>query len=86
MADFQWQHFRGEIILGRVRWFCQYGISYRELEEMMVERGRISTELLIYTGRRLIFLHSHGQRGETVLGQSSQRDERFGTPACDQYR
>ena len=39
MADFQWQHFRGEIILGRVRWFCQYGISYRELEEMMVERG-----------------------------------------------
>jgi transposase-like protein len=41
MADFQWQHFRGEIILDCVRWYRKYGISYRELEEMMVERGVI---------------------------------------------
>ena len=39
MADFKWRHVRGEIILGCVRWYCKYGISYRELEEMMVERG-----------------------------------------------
>ena len=39
MSDFKWRHFRGEIILWAVRWYCRYGISYRELEEMMAERG-----------------------------------------------
>ena len=52
MADFKWWHSRGEIILNWVQWYCKYGISYRELEEMMVER----TELLINTGRRLIVI------------------------------
>ena len=39
MGVFKWKHFRGEIILGCVRWYCKYGISYRDLEEMMLERG-----------------------------------------------
>lgn len=39
MNDFKWKHYRGEIILGCVRWYCKYGISYRDLEEMMIERG-----------------------------------------------
>jgi IS6 family transposase len=32
MAVFRWRHFGGEIILWAVRWYCRYGISYRELE------------------------------------------------------
>ena len=28
-----------EIILLCVRWYCKYGISYRDLTEMMQERG-----------------------------------------------
>ena len=39
MRDFKWRQFKGEIILGCVRWYCKYGISYRDLEEMMLERG-----------------------------------------------
>jgi len=39
MNDFKWRHFQGEIILHCVRWYCKYGISYRDLEEMMEERG-----------------------------------------------
>ena len=39
MSDFKWRHFQGEIILQCVRWYCKYGISYRDLEEMMEERG-----------------------------------------------
>jgi len=35
MLDFKWRHFQGEIIL----WACRYGISYRDLEQMMGERG-----------------------------------------------
>ena len=38
MNDFKWRHFKGEIILGCIRWYCN-GISYRDLEEMMLERG-----------------------------------------------
>jgi transposase-like protein len=39
MSDFKWRHFEGEIILWAVRWYCRYGISYRDLEHMMGERG-----------------------------------------------
>jgi|CXWL01.1.fsa_nt_gi transposase-like protein len=39
MTDFKWRHYQGDVILGCVRWYCKYGISYRELEEMMLERG-----------------------------------------------
>jgi transposase-like protein len=39
MSDFKWRHFEGEIILWGVRWYCRYGISYRDLEQMMGERG-----------------------------------------------
>jgi len=39
MSDFKWRHYQGGIILGCVRWYCKYGISYRDLEEMMLERG-----------------------------------------------
>ena len=38
MSDFKWRHYQGELILGCVRWYCKYGISYRELEEMLLER------------------------------------------------
>lgn len=36
---FKWRHFLPEIILLNVRWYCRYPLSYRDLEEMMAERG-----------------------------------------------
>ena len=39
MSEFKWRHFEGEIILWAVRWYCRYGISYRDLEQMMGERN-----------------------------------------------
>lgn len=39
MTDFKWRYYQGQIILSSVRWYCKYGISYRDLEEMMIERG-----------------------------------------------
>lgn len=38
-ALFKWRHFLPEIILLNVRWYCRYSLSYRDLEEMMQERG-----------------------------------------------
>ena len=39
MIDFKGSQFEKEIILWGVRWYVAYPISYRQLEEMMGERG-----------------------------------------------
>jgi len=36
---FKWRHFLPDVILLNVRWYCRYALSYRDLEEMMTERG-----------------------------------------------
>jgi len=36
---FKWKHFQSDIILLCVRWYLKYPLSYRNLEEMMAERG-----------------------------------------------
>ena len=37
--SFKWKHYAGEMILLNVRWYLKYALSYRNLQEMMVERG-----------------------------------------------
>lgn len=37
--EFRWRHFEKPIILLVVRWYLSYPLSYRDLEEMMLERG-----------------------------------------------
>src|SRR5438552_3584527 len=39
VIDFKGSHFERDIILWAVRWYVAYPISYRQLEEMMAERG-----------------------------------------------
>jgi putative transposase len=39
VVDFKGSHFEREIVLWGVRWYVAYPISYRQLEEMMGERG-----------------------------------------------
>jgi transposase-like protein len=48
MPGFKWRQFGGEVILWAVRWYCRYGISYRELEEMLGERGVTVDHTTIY--------------------------------------
>ena len=36
---FKWRHFPAEFILLCVRWYLRYPLSYRNLKEMMAERG-----------------------------------------------
>ena len=38
-SPFKWRHFEPSIILLCVRWYCRFQLSYRDLEEMMKERG-----------------------------------------------
>jgi len=54
-----------DIIIGAVRWYCKYGISYRDLEEMrMLKKGQfepwkygqgIQGEIRIITDNLLAF-------------------------------
>jgi transposase-like protein len=45
---FKWKHFQGEIILLCVRWYLRYSLSYRNLSEMMLERGLSVDHSTIY--------------------------------------
>src|ERR671915_1036185 len=47
-SPFKWRHFEGQIILLCVRWYLRYCLSYRDLEEMMVERGLKVDHTTIY--------------------------------------
>ncbi|MGH0002610.1 IS6 family transposase [Pseudovibrio ascidiaceicola] len=48
MSAFKGRHFSGEVVLWAVRWYCSYGISYCDLEQMMVERGVLVEHATIY--------------------------------------
>jgi len=37
--SFKGRHFQQEMILQSVRWYLAYALSYRDIEELMAERG-----------------------------------------------
>ncbi|KTD20041.1 IS6 family transposase [Legionella israelensis] len=39
MISFKWRHFKRDIILMLVRWYLAYSLSYRDVEELALERG-----------------------------------------------
>ncbi len=45
---FKYRHFEAEIILLCLRWYLRYSLSYRDLEEMMAERGLSVDHTTIY--------------------------------------
>ena len=47
-SPFKWRHFQAEIILLCVRWYLRYALSYRDLEELMAERGLPLDHTTIY--------------------------------------
>jgi hypothetical protein len=45
---FKYRHFEAEIILLCLHWYLRYSLSYRDLEEMMAERGLFVDHTSIY--------------------------------------
>ena len=45
---FKWRHVQAEIILLCVRWYLRYSLSYRDLEEILLERGLSVDHTTIY--------------------------------------
>jgi IS6 family transposase len=47
-SPFKWRYYEPDIILLCVRWYLRYQLSYRDLEEMMQERGLSVDHTTIY--------------------------------------
>ncbi|MER2107004.1 MAG: IS6 family transposase [Solibacillus sp.] len=52
---FKWKHFEPEIILLTVRWYLRYNLSFRNLVEMMEERGLLMAHTTI-----MRWIHQYG--------------------------
>jgi IS6 family transposase len=47
-SPFKWRHYAPDVIFLCVRWYCRYSLSYRDLEEMMRERGLTVDHVTIF--------------------------------------
>ncbi len=59
---FNSRHFEASLILLSVRWYPRYSLSYRDLEEMMAERGRCVDHTTISCGFKIMPLYRFIQR------------------------
>ena len=69
---FKWKHFAKEIILLCVRWYLRYSLSYRNLEEMMREKGIEADRTTIYRWGQKIALKrepDHFSSLPTIIGK-----------------
>jgi len=66
-ALFRGRHFQDVIIILCVRWYLRYSLSYRDLKEMMAERGLAVDHVTIW--RRV-------QRYAPILSQRLNRERR----------
>jgi transposase-like protein len=58
--------FPREVIMLAVRWYLRYGLSYRNVEELLAERGiTVNRSCLVHT------LRPHGQCAAPHAGQDS---------------
>src|SRR3546814_13853056 len=83
MTDFKWRHFQGVVILWAVRWYCRYRISYRDLEELLAERGISVAHTTIYR-----WVPCYAPDMEQRLGWSWRRSagRREGNEGVGRYR
>jgi transposase-like protein len=56
---FKWKHYQPELILLTVRWYLRYNLSFRNLVEMMEERGLSITHTTI-----MRWVHQYGPQLE----------------------
>ncbi len=47
-SPFKWRHYAPDVILLCVRWYCRYSLSYRDVEQMMKERGLELDHVTVY--------------------------------------
>lgn len=76
---FKGRHFEQEIIVLRVRWYLRYKLSYRDLVEMMAERGLsvAHSTILRWVRRYTLEFDKRWGRFSTQAGTSWRVDETY---------
>jgi hypothetical protein len=94
MTDlFKWRHYESEIILTCVRWYLRYALSYRDLAEMMTERGLSVDHSTIFRlvqnyapeidkRTRHISCSGHISSKRTILGELTKPTSTFEASGC----
>ena len=72
MNLFKYRHFKNDIIIWAVRWYTKYGISYRDLEKMLEERGvRVDHSTInrwvIFYAPKLAFFNESGRNSPSKI-------------------
>lgn len=67
---FKWKHFQPEIILLTVSWYLRYNLSFRNLVEMMEERGLLMAHTTI-----MRWVHQYGPELDTRIRPYLKRFE-----------
>lgn len=67
MNVFKGRYFQRDILLRAVRWYCKYGISYRERQEVLAERGVTVDHTTLY----------RAGTGETLPGSAPDISMKF---------
>ena len=79
MISFKGKHSEKEIILTCVRWYLAYALSYRDLEEMMKERGIEVDHTTIYrwVAEYAALLEEEFNKKKKPVGSSWRMDETY---------
>jgi transposase-like protein len=79
MIDVKGSHFEREIIWWAVRWYIAYPISYRQLEEMMGERGVVvdHSTLNRWVIKYALEFEKQFRRRQCPVGRSWRLDETY---------
>jgi hypothetical protein len=85
---FKWRHFEAEIMLLCVRWYLRYALSYRDLEELMLERGLQVDHTTIYRWGKPLrpgigkALSAAALQPAMIPGKWTRRTSKSETPGC----
>ena len=79
MISFKGAHFPQEVILVCVRWYVAYPLSYRDIEEMMAERGVVvdHSTLNRWVIRFAPLLEQEFRARKRLIGSSWRMDETY---------
>ena len=61
---FKWKHYQPDIILLTVRWYLRYNLSFRNVVDMMEERGLSMAHTTI-----MRWVHQYGPEYDVILSQ-----------------
>ena len=73
---FKGSHFERDVILCGVRWYVAHPISYRQLEEMMEERG-VEPRFIVGSSNMYRLWSRRSWRASRPVGGSWQLDETY---------